>query len=69
MCWRRANPHPENWSDASSTSAGIRLLDEWFYFDRSEPRLGAVQWMRYLPPLAKGTGIYHYQLGSGGASR
>ena len=25
--------------------------------------LGAAQLMRYLPPLAKGTGIYHYQLG------
>ncbi len=38
-------------------------------FDRPEPRLGAAQWMRHLPPLAKGTGIYHYQLGCSGASR
>jgi len=49
--------------DPESWGAGIRLLDQWFYFDSPEPRLGAAQWMRYLPPLAKGTGIYHYQLG------
>jgi O-methyltransferase involved in polyketide biosynthesis len=49
---------PECWG------AGIRLLDEWFYFDRPEPRLGAANLMRYLPPLAKGVGIYHYRLGS-----
>lgn len=50
---------PEGWG------AGIRLLDEWRYFDQPEPRLGAAQLMRYLPPLAKGSGIYHYRLGSG----
>jgi O-methyltransferase involved in polyketide biosynthesis len=46
-----------------SWGAGIRLLDEWFYFDRPEPRLGASQLMRYIPPLAKGVGVFHYQLG------
>ena len=60
----RRGRDPERWRDASSAGAGIRLLDEWFYFDRPEPRLGAAQFMRYLRPLAKGTGIYHYQLGS-----
>ena len=49
---------PEGWG------TGIRLLNEWFYFDRPEPRLGATYLMRYLPPLAKGVGIYHYQLGN-----
>jgi O-methyltransferase involved in polyketide biosynthesis len=53
--------------DLESWGAGIRLLDEWFYFDRPEPRLGASQLMRYIPPLAKGVGIFHYQLG--GAER
>jgi O-methyltransferase involved in polyketide biosynthesis len=65
----RRHRDPDGWSDASSAGAGIRLLDEWFYFDRPEPRLGAAQWMRHLPPLAKGTGIYHYQLGCSEASR
>jgi O-methyltransferase involved in polyketide biosynthesis len=61
---------PESWGGAggagvgSSTAACIRLLDEWFYFGRPEPRLGATYLMRYLPPLAKGVGIYHYQLGN-----
>lgn len=49
--------------DPESWGAGIRLLDEWFYFDRPEPRLGAAALMRYVPPLANGTGIYHYRLG------
>ncbi len=49
--------------DLERWSVGIRLLDEWFYFDRPEPRLGASQLMRYFPPLAKGVGIFHYQLG------
>jgi O-methyltransferase involved in polyketide biosynthesis len=48
---------PESWG------AGIRLLSEWFYFDRPEPRLGASQLMRYIPLFAKGVGIFHYQLG------
>jgi hypothetical protein len=55
---------PESWGGASSAGGGIRLLDEWFYFDRPEPRLGAAYLMRYLPPLAKGVGVYHYRLGS-----
>ena len=50
--------------DLESWSAGIRLLDEWFYFERPEPRLGAARLMRYCPPLAKGVGIFHYQLGN-----
>jgi O-methyltransferase involved in polyketide biosynthesis len=49
--------------DVESWGEGIRLLDEWFYFDRPEPRLGISQLMRYFPPLAKGVGIFHYQLG------
>jgi hypothetical protein len=60
----RRGRDPESWGGASSAGGSIRLLDEWFYFDEPEPRLGAAQWMRYLPPLARGTGIYQYQLGS-----
>jgi O-methyltransferase involved in polyketide biosynthesis len=48
---------PETWAE------GIRLLDEWFYFDRPEPRLGAMAWMRYFPPFGRGVGIFHYRLG------
>jgi O-methyltransferase involved in polyketide biosynthesis len=47
----------EGWGD------GICLLDEWFPFDRPEPRLARVQWVRYIPPLAKVMGIFHYRLG------
>jgi len=54
--------------DLEGWSPGIRLLDEWFYFDRPEPRLGTAQLMRYFPPLAKGTGIFHYQLSAAGVA-
>jgi deazaflavin-dependent oxidoreductase (nitroreductase family) len=47
----------ENWGD------GICLLEAWFPFDRPEPRLAHVQWVRYIPLLAKVMGIFHYQLG------
>ena len=47
----------EKWGD------GICLLDTWFPFDRPEPRLAHVQWVRYIPLLAKVMGIYHYRLG------
>lgn len=52
--------------DVERWGEGIRVLDEWFYFDRPEPRLGAARLMRYLPGLAKGAGIYHYRLGKAG---
>jgi hypothetical protein len=41
----------------------IRLLDEWFPFDRPEPRLARLRWMRYIPLLAKVMGIFRYRLG------
>ncbi len=47
----------ERWGD------GICLLDEWFPFDRPEPRLAYLRWMRYIPVLAKVMGIFHYRLG------
>jgi methyltransferase (TIGR00027 family) len=46
----------ERWGD------DICLLDEWFPFDRPEPRLAHVQWVRYIPPLARVMGIFHYRL-------
>jgi O-methyltransferase involved in polyketide biosynthesis len=42
---------------------GIHLLEEWKYFDQNEPRLGAYNLMRYIPPLAKANFILHYRLG------
>jgi len=50
--------------DLEGWGQGIRLLDEWFYFDRPEPRLGASRWMRYVPFLGKATGVFHYRLGT-----
>ena len=47
----------EGWGD------GIRLLDEWGYFDRPEPRLDHIRWMRHIPLLATALRIYHFRLG------
>ena len=49
--------------DLESWCAGIALLEEWYYFDKPEPRLGAMQWMRHFPLLGKSAGIFHYRLG------
>jgi len=42
----------------------IRLLEAWYYFDRPEPRLGAMRLMRFLPFFARGVGVFHYRLGA-----
>jgi len=49
----------EKWGD------GIRLLHEWGYFDRPEPRLDHIRWMRHIPLLARVMRVYHYRLGEG----
>lgn len=41
--------------------AGIRMLDQWGYFDRPEPRLAAIWWMPIARPLLGGMRIYHFQ--------
>jgi O-methyltransferase involved in polyketide biosynthesis len=52
----------EGWGKASPTGAGIRLLDEWGVYDRPEPRLAHLRWLRPIETLAKTLRIYHYQL-------
>jgi len=49
--------------DLEGWGEGICLLDEWFPYDRPEPRLARVQWVRHVPLLAKVMGIFHYRLG------
>jgi O-methyltransferase involved in polyketide biosynthesis len=49
--------------DVEAWGAGIRMLEEWFYFDTNEPRMRSYRWMRRFPLLGKSTGIFHYKLG------
>jgi len=42
---------------------GIRLLDEWGFFDRPEPRLARIRWLRRIEALARTLRIYHFRLG------
>ncbi len=47
----------ERWGD------GIRLLDEWGYFDCPEPRLAPIGWIRPIESLFRTLRNYHFQLG------
>jgi O-methyltransferase involved in polyketide biosynthesis len=42
---------------------GIRLLDEWGFFDRPEPRMDRFRWMAPIFRLFKPMRIFHFQLG------
>lgn len=44
---------------------GIRLLDEWGFFDRPEPRLVPFRWMAPIFRLFKPIRIFHFRLGAG----
>ncbi len=50
--------------DVEAWGAGIRLLDEFFYFETDEPRMRPYRWMRHFPFLGRSTGIFHYLLGN-----
>jgi O-methyltransferase involved in polyketide biosynthesis len=49
--------------EVEAWAPGIRLLGQWYYFDRPEPRLGAMQMMRFFPFLGRMVRIVHYRLG------
>ena len=42
----------------------IRLLDEWFYYDEPEPRLGAHRLLGKIPPVGGGYRVVRYRLGA-----
>ncbi|MDP2995547.1 MAG: class I SAM-dependent methyltransferase [Anaerolineales bacterium] len=51
ILWDAKNPQElETW--------GLCLLNHWYYFDNPEPRLRLFRWMRFIPFLAKATGIF-----------
>ncbi len=49
--------------ELESWGEGIRLLDEWGFFDQPEPRLDSYNWMAPLFRLFKPMRIFHFQLG------
>ncbi len=54
-----------NWAvnDARQIESwGLRLLDQWGYFDHREPRLGVYNLLHYIPPLANANYVLHYRL-------
>jgi len=53
----------KNGRDPESWGEGIRLLDEWNYYEDDDSPLRAFRWVRLIPPLAKSSGVFHYRLG------
>ncbi len=49
--------------DVESWGAGLRLLEEWYYFEALEPQMRMYRWLRYFPGLDKSAGIFRYRLG------
>jgi O-methyltransferase involved in polyketide biosynthesis len=53
--WRLRDPGElEGW--------GLHLIERWGYFDRDEPRLGGMRFIRLIPALARASYIVHYRL-------
>ena len=66
MHWSlKSGKEVESWGTPSTSlrAGSIRLLDEWYYYDDEESPLKAYRWLRLIPPIAKASGIFHYQLG------
>jgi O-methyltransferase involved in polyketide biosynthesis len=58
MHWSiKAGKEVEAWGE------GIRLLEEWYYFEDAESPLKAYRWIRWIPSIAKASGIFHFRLG------
>lgn len=55
--------------DMEAWESGIRLLDEWSYFDDGDPKLGALNLMRHIPLLRKTQWTVHYALGDDEGAR
>lgn len=53
----RDGHEPETWGP------GIRLLEEWSYFDEDEPRIGVIRWFRHLRLLRFTQWTVRYLLG------
>ena len=63
--WALKHPQDlERWSDPSTSlrTGGIRLLDERVPFQSPEPRLRRALKVRLVPFLARGIGVFRYQL-------
>jgi O-methyltransferase involved in polyketide biosynthesis len=59
LCWSVDKPlELEAW--------GLRILEQWTYFDLREPRLGKANLMRYVPLMSKMNTILHYRCASSG---
>jgi O-methyltransferase involved in polyketide biosynthesis len=49
--------------DVEAWAPGIRLLSQWYPFDESEPRMGALRLLRHIRFIVRAVRIVHYRLG------
>jgi O-methyltransferase involved in polyketide biosynthesis len=61
--WGDPSTSPPSAPPGTGRGGGIRLLGEWGYFDRPEPRLHSFRWMAPIFRLFKPMRIFHFQLG------
>ena len=52
-----------NGKEIESWSPGIRLMDEWSYFDSTEQKLGGLRLLGKIPSMRRVQWIAHYKLG------
>ncbi|MEI6290374.1 MAG: class I SAM-dependent methyltransferase [Chloroflexota bacterium] len=58
LCWKLKNP-----ADVETWGQDFKLLEAWNYYGDDEPLMAPYRWLRFIPGLAKSSGIYHYKLG------
>jgi O-methyltransferase involved in polyketide biosynthesis len=56
ICWDVKDPRELH-------AWGLDLQERWGYFEKPEPRLGAMSLVRYFPPLARASYIVRFRLG------
>lgn len=56
--WGLKNPQ-----DVEKWGKDFHLLEEWNYYSGDEPLMAPYRWLRFIPGLAKSSGVYHYRLG------
>ncbi|HEX9014291.1 MAG TPA: class I SAM-dependent methyltransferase, partial [Anaerolineaceae bacterium] len=57
--WGLRNP-----KDVESWGQGLRLIEEFYYYENDDPAMKPFRWVRYIPGMARSAGIYRYQLGA-----
>jgi O-methyltransferase involved in polyketide biosynthesis len=50
-------------NDLEAWNPDIHLVEDWHYFDQSEPRLGSGRLIRFIPTFGQGYRVVRYRMG------